>query len=68
VDATRALRSALHGFVMLENAGGFGLPRDVDRSFGQLVAAFDLAFRSWPAVPEPSPAADVPARPVADRC
>jgi AcrR family transcriptional regulator len=49
VDATRALRSALHGFVVLENGGGFGLPRDVDRSFDQMVAALDLAIKSWPA-------------------
>jgi hypothetical protein len=49
VDATRALRSALHGFVVLENDGGFGLPRDVDRSFDQMVAALDLAIKSWPA-------------------
>ncbi|SIN22898.1 TetR/AcrR family transcriptional regulator [Micromonospora cremea] len=48
VDATRALRSALHGFVSLEAAGGFGLPREVDRSYHQLVAGMDLAFRSWP--------------------
>ena len=37
VDATRALRSALHGFVSLEAGGGFGLPVDVDRSFDWLV-------------------------------
>jgi AcrR family transcriptional regulator len=49
VDATRALRSALHGFVALESAGGFGLPREVDRSYHQLVAGLDTAFRSWPA-------------------
>ncbi|RQX19880.1 TetR family transcriptional regulator [Micromonospora ureilytica] len=49
VDATRALRSALHGFVTLEAAGGFGLPRDVDRSYRQLVASMDISFRSWPA-------------------
>ncbi|MEU7843308.1 WHG domain-containing protein [Micromonospora sp. NPDC049114] len=49
VDATRALRSALHGFVALEAAGGFGLPREVDRSYHQLVAGLDTAFRSWPA-------------------
>lgn len=49
VDATRALRSALHGFVALEAAGGFGLPREVDRSYHQLVAGLDVAFRSWPA-------------------
>jgi AcrR family transcriptional regulator len=37
VDAARALRSALHGFVTLENAGGFGLSRDVDRSFAFVI-------------------------------
>ena len=36
-DATRALRAALHGFVALERAGGFGLPVDVNRSFAYLV-------------------------------
>jgi AcrR family transcriptional regulator len=49
VHATRALRSALHGFVVLENAGGFGLPQDIDRSFDQMVAALDSAVKSWPA-------------------
>ncbi|MFI7659044.1 TetR/AcrR family transcriptional regulator [Micromonospora parva] len=48
VDATRALRSALHGFVTLEAAGGFGLPRDVNRSYQQLIASMDISFRSWP--------------------
>jgi AcrR family transcriptional regulator len=48
VDAARVLRSALHGFAALEAAGGFGLPRDVDRSFGQMIAALDVALRSWP--------------------
>ncbi|WP_203905754.1 TetR-like C-terminal domain-containing protein, partial [Virgisporangium aliadipatigenens] len=48
IDATRAVRSALHGFVMLEAAGGFGLPQDVDRSFDQLVAALDRALKDWP--------------------
>lgn len=33
VDAARGLRATLHGFVTLEAAGGFGLPRDVDASF-----------------------------------
>ena len=49
VDATRALRAALYGFVVLEHSGGFGLPQDVDRTFARLVAAFDLALRDWPA-------------------
>jgi AcrR family transcriptional regulator len=48
VDATRALRSAVHGFVMLENGGGFGLPRDIDRSFDRLVATLDAGFDRWP--------------------
>jgi AcrR family transcriptional regulator len=48
VDATRFVRSALHGFVSLEVSGGFGLQQDVDRSFDRLVAAIDTALRSWP--------------------
>jgi AcrR family transcriptional regulator len=48
VDATRVFRSALHGFVVLENEGGFGLPRDVDRTFDRLVSAMDIAFTNWP--------------------
>ncbi len=44
VDATRALRAALHGFVALEAAGGFGLPQDVRRSFGRLVDGLDRGF------------------------
>jgi AcrR family transcriptional regulator len=47
VDAIRALRAALHGFVTLEEAGGFGLPVDVDRSFDRLVAGLTTAFASW---------------------
>jgi AcrR family transcriptional regulator len=47
VDATRGLRAGLHGFVTLEAAGGFGMPRDVDRSFERFVTAFDAALHSW---------------------
>ena len=39
VDAARGLRSAMHGFVSLEAAGGFGLPRGLDESYGRLVDA-----------------------------
>ena len=46
----RAVRSALHGFVSLEHAGGFGLPVDIDRSFDRLVTAMDRALASWPRV------------------
>jgi len=37
VAVIRTLRSALHGFVMLEASGGFGLPGDLDESFDVLV-------------------------------
>lgn len=48
-DATRMLRSLLHGFVALEGAGGFGRPRALDRSFERMVAALDAALSSWTA-------------------
>jgi len=47
VDATRALRSAMHGFVTIEAAGGFGMPHDVNRSYERLIMAFDRAFCGW---------------------
>jgi AcrR family transcriptional regulator len=47
VDAARAVRSAIHGFVVIENGGGFGLPRDIDRSYASLVLAFDVALANW---------------------
>ncbi|SCG56756.1 TetR/AcrR family transcriptional regulator [Micromonospora coxensis] len=47
VDATRMFRSAVHGFVVLEAAGGFGLPRSIDHSFDQLVTGLDTAYRHW---------------------
>ena len=37
IDAVRAFRAAVHGFVALELDGGFGLPDDVDASFDYLV-------------------------------
>jgi AcrR family transcriptional regulator len=53
VDATRALRAALHGFVTLEHTGGFGMPRDVDRSFASMLAGLDHALRHWNAAVAP---------------
>jgi AcrR family transcriptional regulator len=38
IDAVRAVRAAVHGFVVLELEGGFGMPDDVDVSFDFLVA------------------------------
>jgi AcrR family transcriptional regulator len=37
IHAARAVRSALHGFVALEAAGGFGLPESLDDSYDRLV-------------------------------
>jgi len=51
IDATRALRSTLHGFVTLEAAGGFGLPVDVDRSFDRLVSGLIVALSNWTNAP-----------------
>jgi AcrR family transcriptional regulator len=47
IDAIRAFRSALHGFVALESGGGFGLPVDIDRSFERLVDGLVAAFATW---------------------
>jgi AcrR family transcriptional regulator len=54
IDAIRALRSALHGFISLETDGGFGLPVDIDRSFDRLVRGLVTALGAWteePAAP-----------------
>lgn len=48
VDAARFVRSALHGFVSLENEHGFGMARSVDRSFDRLVDALHDALAAWP--------------------
>jgi AcrR family transcriptional regulator len=45
VHATRAVRSALHGFVTLEAGGGFGLPQDIDESYTRLVTLIDAGLR-----------------------
>jgi AcrR family transcriptional regulator len=47
VDAARFVRSTLHGFVALENAGGFAMARSVDRSFERLIDALDTALSAW---------------------
>jgi AcrR family transcriptional regulator len=57
VDATRALRASLHGFVTLETGGGFGIPVDVDRSFARLVAGFDTTLHRWADTGHISPSA-----------
>jgi hypothetical protein len=47
LDATRALRALLHGFVTLQSAGGFGYPRDIDHSFLRAIKGFTGALGQW---------------------
>lgn len=44
IHAIRLLRSAFHGIVSLEMAGGFGLPESLDDTYAHLVDALDAAF------------------------
>jgi AcrR family transcriptional regulator len=60
VDAIRAYRAALHGFVSLEADHGFAFPNDVERSFDRLVHALVLALSSWSSVS--GPVREVPTR------
>ena len=56
LDAARALRALLHGWVTLETAGGFGIPQDVDRSFDRTLDGFDAALSGTAPRPERSSA------------
>jgi AcrR family transcriptional regulator len=63
VDAIRAFRSTLHGFVLFETTGSFAMSADIDRSFERLVHGFTVALTQWtdptdPADPESIPTAD----------
>jgi AcrR family transcriptional regulator len=46
VHAARAFRSAVHGFVVIEAAGGFGIPVDPNASFERLVAIVAAGLRT----------------------
>jgi AcrR family transcriptional regulator len=47
IDAVRSLRAVIHGFVTLEAAGGFGLERPLDATYGRLIDALGTAFAAW---------------------
>jgi len=53
IDAIRAFRSTLHGFVTYETTGAFALSADIDRSFDRLVRGFILALTQWADAPAP---------------
>jgi AcrR family transcriptional regulator len=44
IHAVRVLRSALHGFVLLEIGGGFGLDLDLDDTFRRMVDLLSAAL------------------------
>ncbi|GAA5181029.1 TetR/AcrR family transcriptional regulator [Rugosimonospora acidiphila] len=46
IHAARILRSSVHGFAVLEAAGGFGYREDLDESFGRLVDVVVAGLRS----------------------
>jgi hypothetical protein len=45
LHATRMIRAALHGFVLLEAVGGFALDLSVDESFTRLIATLDRGLQ-----------------------
>lgn len=47
-DAVRLLRSTFHGYCTLEAGGGFGAPRDVQRSWDKAIEALHMALTHWP--------------------
>jgi len=49
LHVTRGLRSVIHGFVDLENAGGFGLALDRDDSYHHLIRIFIQGLHAWQA-------------------
>lgn len=42
----RLLRAALHGFVILEMTGGFGMTLNIETSFDHLIEMLDATFRN----------------------
>ena len=44
IHAVRVARSALHGFVALENDGGFGMPISLEETYRRLIAMLDRAL------------------------
>jgi AcrR family transcriptional regulator len=47
VDAIRCLRAAMHGFAVLERAGGFGLPDSVDATYVRLIDGLYDMVAAW---------------------
>ncbi|HKT00864.1 MAG TPA: TetR-like C-terminal domain-containing protein, partial [Rugosimonospora sp.] len=57
VHAARCIRATAHGFASLQAAGAFGLPEDLDESYGHLVDALVRQINALSArLPGPAPA------------
>ena len=46
VHAVRAVRAAIHGFVMLQRDDGFGMATSVSESFARMIAIIDRGLTS----------------------
>ena len=57
-DAVRLLRSTFHGYCALEAGGGFGAPRDVQRSWDKAIDALHMALTHWPGEASPEDGAE----------
>lgn len=53
IHAARALRSATHGFAIIEAAGGFGLPEDLDASYEHLTGMIVAGIQTLADQPVP---------------
>jgi len=53
IDAIRAFRATLHGFVSPKSRGAFALPASTGRSAGRLIRALVRTVPGWGGVPEP---------------
>ena len=56
IDAIRAFRSTLHGFISFETAGSFAMSADINRSFERLIHGFIVALTQWTDTTTPQPA------------
>jgi AcrR family transcriptional regulator len=49
VHAVRAVRSAIHGFITLEQGGGFQMPVDLEQTWERMITMFDRGLGAPPA-------------------
>ncbi|MEC5148515.1 TetR-like C-terminal domain-containing protein [Cryobacterium sp. GrIS_2_6] len=55
IDAIRAFRSTLHGFISFETGGSFAMSADINRSFDRLIHGFIVALTQWTDTSTPQP-------------